>query len=435
MVKLTLIKGITSLIIMTILSLVYYHLGFNRILILNGDSGFNLRVNTDQDHGGDTKGKMINLPNGELLLICDIDIVYDSPFCELTFEIVSQERTEGIDLSLYDAVSFDIEYFGEGHPNARFLVRNRNEMYSTDDLLSDKFNQFEFDPNLYTADVPLSFNYLNVPTWWIEYYQHPVELTAVDISNTVLIEIGTVGRVEPGHHEFLIRSITFRGKYLPHNEYLRYILLVWILCLSTYVLFYILNMQKTLVKEKDQQARLNKQMAKLRQQATNDPLTGIRNRNGIEHVFSDLIDIKNSGTSVSIALFDIDHFKSINDNHGHGVGDQVLIQLCKSVQNKLSNSSIFIRWGGEEFLLIFVDMNLVESVDISEELRMIIEETVWDKGLTVTASFGVVQLGDETLKVAIERADKMLYRAKESGRNWVAAEQLPDQLLSNSQER
>ena len=122
----------------------------------------------------------------------------------------------------------------------------------------------------------------------------------------------------------------------------------------------------------------------------------------------------------SVILLDIDHFKHVNDTHGHNVGDQVLIALANILTNKIRSSDVIGRWGGEEFLIICPETDLQGASQLAENLRQSIEKNNFPVVGYVTSSFGAAlfQKGDnpETL---VAKADIALYQAKESGRNKV----------------
>lgn len=116
---------------------------------------------------------------------------------------------------------------------------------------------------------------------------------------------------------------------------------------------------------------------------------------------------------LSIAMFDIDDFKQVNDTQGHVVGDQVLIHVAQIIKNSVRKSDIVGRYGGEEFLVIFVNTPLDLARKIAEQIRMTIE------GFELTVSGGVAQYTHETVADLIHLADTNLYRAKNSGKNRV----------------
>ena len=154
--------------------------------------------------------------------------------------------------------------------------------------------------------------------------------------------------------------------------------------------------------------------------ATMDKLTSIFNRYKIDMALEEQIEIaKRYNRPLSIIFFDIDHFKKVNDTYGHKMGDFVLIELAKLVSQHIRSSDIFGRWGGEEFLLILPETPIDKAEKLAEKLRKIVENYDFD-GLSITISLGVTGYtkGDDSNSIMM-RVDKLLYKAKELGRNKV----------------
>jgi len=155
--------------------------------------------------------------------------------------------------------------------------------------------------------------------------------------------------------------------------------------------------------------------------AITDKLTGLYNRTKLdEFLQNELNRSQRFGHIFGMVVLDIDHFKSINDNHGHQVGDEILVGIAEMIKTHLRSSDKAIRWGGEEFIIIYLETSHDEVMKLAEELRQKIEEHLFETVGNVTASFGITlyKKGDTTDSI-VRRADKALYMAKESGRNCV----------------
>lgn len=168
----------------------------------------------------------------------------------------------------------------------------------------------------------------------------------------------------------------------------------------------------------------------LHEQALNDPLTGLRNRRAAEDVARrELAQSARSGQPVALALIDLDHFKRINDEHGHPVGDRVLCAAAHHLQAALRAGDFVARWGGEEFLVLLPGTAEAEAMAVAERLRAAIAHSpslLAAAGSQVTASFGVATwtAADghfEDLAGLLQRADEALYAAKHAGRDCVIA--------------
>ncbi|GAX86938.1 polar amino acid transport system substrate-binding protein [Lebetimonas natsushimae] len=148
--------------------------------------------------------------------------------------------------------------------------------------------------------------------------------------------------------------------------------------------------------------------------ANYDKLTKIYNRNILSKELKKLLNHRGS-----VIYFDIDHFKNINDTYGHEKGDFVLKELAKIIKNNIREDDFFGRWGGEEFLIILPYTSYFEAIIVAEKLRKIIESHDFD-GIKVTSSFGVTYVKkDDNEETLLERVDRALYEAKNSGRNQV----------------
>ncbi|WP_367118832.1 GGDEF domain-containing protein, partial [Mesorhizobium sp.] len=164
----------------------------------------------------------------------------------------------------------------------------------------------------------------------------------------------------------------------------------------------------------------------LRRERDVDPLTGVLNRRGFEERASAYLRKSGKGTT-SLVLCDVDHFKSINDTHGHDVGDSVLREVGRVLRKSARKGDIVGRLGGEEFAVFLPDTNAEEAYECSERLRIAIEETSFAalKGAgLLTASFGVGTFKPgEAWSSLYKRVDARLYEAKRTGRNRTIADE------------
>ncbi len=160
--------------------------------------------------------------------------------------------------------------------------------------------------------------------------------------------------------------------------------------------------------------------------ATRDSLTGLINRGHLTELLEREAQRHRRGrTRVSIALMDLDGFKSINDQHGHACGDEVLKAFARAASSTVRVCDALGRWGGEEFLLVMPDTGLEAARAGTERVRATIEALAVQQDrqcVSFTLSAGVAEvIGDESIEALVERADRALYEAKSSGRNRVVA--------------
>jgi len=156
--------------------------------------------------------------------------------------------------------------------------------------------------------------------------------------------------------------------------------------------------------------------------ASIDILTGAYNRMQFNYFLDAEIDkVNRYGGTFSIIYIDIDHFKEVNDQYGHLVGDAVLQDFSNIVMKHNRTSDIFSRHGGEEFIIITHEANINNATKHAERLRHEIEQHTFDKVDKITCSFGVTEFRKDidTVSSLIKRADDALYKAKKSGRNRV----------------
>jgi diguanylate cyclase (GGDEF)-like protein len=155
--------------------------------------------------------------------------------------------------------------------------------------------------------------------------------------------------------------------------------------------------------------------------ALTDRLTGIANRRGIERaIHQELLRLRRFQTPVSFALFDIDHFKIINDTHGHGTGDEVLRLVAKTMAGSLRETDLIARWGGEEFLVVLTETTYAGALLCAEKIRAKVAALGEIVGFGVSVSGGVYQARPgESIPDILAHADGRLYEAKNNGRNRV----------------
>lgn len=175
--------------------------------------------------------------------------------------------------------------------------------------------------------------------------------------------------------------------------------------------------------------RLQRERDRLKDQAWRDALTGIANRHFLKHTLSQISrkDRRTARTSCAVLMIDIDYFKKLNDTMGHAAGDACLRKLARSLQQSLARpDDLVVRYGGEEFLVLLRQADEDGAMMVAERLRVVVEELEMPHPGSplghVTVSMGVAGMDDldsQSMRTAIRRADRALYRAKLNGRNQV----------------
>jgi diguanylate cyclase (GGDEF)-like protein len=219
--------------------------------------------------------------------------------------------------------------------------------------------------------------------------------------------------------------VAWEERALPNGPQIQlvYFCVLLLVLFSLYLLAHnLMHIKATSAKRKSE---LVAAMARIQELATRDELTSLFNRRHMQG----LLDTEKSradrtGEAFCVGIIDIDHFKRINDTHGHGAGDQVLTSVAATLMTGMRDLDVIARWGGEEFLVLFPSTRCVEAEMVLARILKTLQDTpVCDAALAlrVTFSAGVTQFEcGEALSHTIERADVALYQAKRTGRNRIA---------------
>ena len=176
--------------------------------------------------------------------------------------------------------------------------------------------------------------------------------------------------------------------------------------------------------------RLRSNVQQSLEMAVTDPLTGLYNRRYMSvHVGAMVDAAANRGKTISVLALDVDHFKAVNDTHGHDAGDEVLKELARRIKANIRNIDLACRTGGEEFVVALPETDLQVAYKVAERLRRAVSGKLFNAGnkadsLQITVSIGLAELENnaESLEDVVKRADDALYRAKREGRNRVILE-------------
>lgn len=179
------------------------------------------------------------------------------------------------------------------------------------------------------------------------------------------------------------------------------------------------------------QSELIQARERLRDLSDRDPMTGLYNRRAVQRQFRDRQeDPTAAGQSLSVVILDIDHFKLINDTHGHDVGDQVIVEIGRRIRDVVGAKGLVSRYGGEEFLVVFPSCNMETANSHTKELWQAIRSKPLQSGETainLTASIGLtcgVLRQDDVIETYVKVADEALYEAKTQGRDRIVIKEL-----------
>lgn len=338
--------------------------------------------------------------------------------------------TKGMDFSAYEAVEISLNYSGPAK-RIRLYMRNFNPAYASfNDSPSTKFLSMTFPVEEAAAPVRVRLIEFTVAAWWLQEYNVRRRWALPELDN--ITKIG-VDFIEPGVHQTQVNSIVLIGKWIRTETLLLAILGFWmtVFLLDGLVRFYLLlkksQQERQLIRIlEEKQRHLEEDRKALRELADVDPLTGIYNRTGAEAQIRKWFGSDGATTTVGVMMLDLDHFKQINDTYGHDMGDKVLRAFATLVAANLRNEDIFARWGGEEFVIVCQARSRDALYQLANKLRQIASQQTFgaDLDLKVTVSIGLaIAFIGETFEDVFKRADKALYRAKQSGRNRVEAGQ------------
>jgi diguanylate cyclase (GGDEF)-like protein len=417
-----------SIAAFTLVLVLWHYWGMNRVVEIYPTNA-EVTLSGDYLNGGRSKSTL-NVTDDGAQLLCEIKPSSTFAYCSLDIAI-GDGINKGVDVSQFDYLNLWLEHFTSEQDTVIVYLTNREEVSNNLDPSSrnssNKSNQQTILPAAGNGFYSLSLNQFTVPSWWILLHKATGNSAKSNLENVVGLRIVTGDSLETRKVEISLKRATISGKWISANVLYLGLAIIWAMAITLHASFRVYQLANQLKLKRSQNASLEElnhflsiQKDEFEILAKTDPLTGAFNRAGTRDLFEKMQNQR--AQRYSLIMFDIDHFKVVNDTHGHQLGDEVLKDLSKLVASLIRDTDHFARWGGEEFIVLCVDTDIKKAVTIAENLREKISATVFSKGVTVTCSFGLSVYkgrGKNTIKRMFESADAALYKAKEGGRNRV----------------
>jgi diguanylate cyclase (GGDEF)-like protein len=344
---------------------------------------------------------------------------------------LGHDRIHGIDFSEYDGFNFFIRYKGNA-PRVRLFLRDFDPAYTDVEKFDTASKVMSTTVRTSTLNQPVyvHLSEFSVAEWWITEFDISGPDSAPSVSNTITIGVDFNVHSE---NDVQIERIEAVGQWLKTETLYFGIISFWMVLIVLEVLwrFYMVHKKAkadalrldSLVSE---YKKLEVEKQEFEALSTTDPLTGVMNRAGVQQFLQRLFDSDFSRNQMGVLFFDIDHFKKINDQLGHDVGDIVLSTFASIINDNIRHTDIFGRWGGEEFILVCSQIHEERLRALADKLRETVaqhEINADGKTIKVTVSIGVTTVAaNENFEAVFKRADVALYKAKNSGRNQVQFE-------------
>lgn len=417
------------LVILTIVAIAGEEKILEQHLIIDSNSGLALNIYNDSENGGNSSIHLDDKKN--MQWHCILRDGYAYPHCG--FEVLfDQERTTGVDLRHYNKIRLWLDYTGPGQ-TVRISLRNFDSLYSKKEILqSTKYNQIEFNVSLLNSVAEFSLKDFFVANWWVLENKIPPQLSHPQFDNITIFEVQTGSGQPLGKHQFHLHKVEFIGQALSTADWYLAIMMFWLGIILCFLAYRIIKLKDEVVIQRKRESELleinellDTRSKALEIKAKTDPLTGAFNRLGIEEAISlGLQEWRKYHKPLSLVMIDIDHFKQVNDIHGHDIGDLVLSNLSNIIQQHIRAQDLLARWGGEEFVLVCRDTDIESAHALADKLRELIAKQTLHNNINITASFGVATLKtQENLEQLFKAADTALYKAKAAGRNTVVVDQ------------
>lgn len=343
--------------------------------------------------------------------------------CGYSLSFNSDPR-KGLDFSEYEKLRIRLSHSGDSQ-RLRLFLRNYDDAYAKNDPEQlSKFMSVVIRATDFSSEATVALNEFSVGEWWIKMFDISREHSAPQLDNIATFGIDFVS---PGSNVVHVQKVELVGEWVSRESFYFSVLAFWLVI----VIWEGLSKFYTLYQKSKKEAAefsqlvesyhaLEERKNELETLSTTDALTGILNRAGINQFLDRLFGSDYEKSHLGLILFDIDHFKRINDTRGHDVGDRILVELAKIIDDNTRSTDLFGRWGGEEFLLICPQSGAIQLRELAEKLRILVSRHPFecDNPLSVTVSLGATSVGaNEPFEVVFKRLDKALYQAKEQGRN------------------
>ncbi|CAM3940750.1 GGDEF domain-containing protein [Roseateles saccharophilus] len=405
------------LVVATLLGLFANARWMTRRLALDGRGpGQGLQLIDDRGSGGASRAELVEgAAGGPIAMRCEIRRGFEWPFCELQIEMLGHDLNLGAFSHIRLWLHAEGPTLDGGPAQVRVFLRNFDPAYSAKGGAIDlKPHEVVLAPGAQPVPVELRLSQFMVSSWWAQSHPLPVPLMGPQLDRVRVFSLSTGGQVAPGLHLIRLERAELVGNWVAPETFRLGLVGLWMFSLLAYLAWEAWAMRGRL-RHSMRRSRMLEQMA------LRDPLTRIANRDGLNRALDLLMQVQGDmAFPLSVVFVDADHFKRINDEHGHEVGDQVLTLLAQTLRANLPRDDLLARWGGEEFVIVMPQTPVEEAVAVAERLRQVLARTEWPAGLKVSASWGVAQasaLGE--LDRALHEADQAMYRAKQGGRDRV----------------
>jgi diguanylate cyclase (GGDEF)-like protein len=423
-----------GLLLLTVVLLVWHRYGMEKEVELAANR-FPVQVGDDRNEGGASVGSL-ERKGQDLIVHCHIAKQAKWPYCKLEFDFL--KGATGVDMSQFEYMIMDARYAGPGTLKFGLVMSEAEEgLTRLDQWQTFKIVQVESLELPPKGKLLIPLNWFVVAQWWKDMAKPPIAHSVVNLDNIVHVSIPLGFSGAEGDHVLILHSLRLHGKMISQAELLMILVAMWVLCAVGWLTILSLSLRTQLKDSKAAIALLstiNKALQletrELAGQAHIDPLTGVLNRQGLRAALMNTSSLLTD--PMAVIFIDIDHFKSINDTHGHDIGDEVLRKFASVIASGIRSSDRLVRWGGEEFLIVCPMTNVYQGRILADNLRHSLHQQTWPAGLRVTASFGVSQHHErDEVGVAIKRADAELYRAKQGGRDRVCA-YIPTDMIASA---